>query len=145
MISPELATAAVVVGGIVAAAAYSYLTGNESSVDLDNDGEDELTFEGEMAVAETSEEDTDDEDPTPDSVRAKDGLTDVKGIADTRADALAAEGFTSPKDLYYASDDNLTSVDGIGPYTVDQIREDIGSVDDSGNSPSDEESEQSSS
>jgi hypothetical protein len=31
---------------VVSAAAYSYFTGNEASVDVDNDGESEVTFEG---------------------------------------------------------------------------------------------------
>lgn len=134
--SPEVLAALGAGALVVSAAAYSYLTGNEASVDLDDDGTDEVTFEGdepapstasfeEPSVAEDVEKQA---DPTPDAVSDKEDLTDITGIGDTRASDLMAAGFTTPEDVYYASDENLTDVDGIGSYTVEQIRGDIGSI-----------------
>lgn len=149
MVDPVIAGAAVTAAGIAAAAGYSYFTGNDSSVDTDGDGEAELEFGGGNGVTgcndptedpayaedpapafETTEQP---EDPTPEAVEAKDGLEDVKGVGGTRAEDLADEGFETPADLYYASDENLLDVHGIGDLTVSQIREDIGSVEDEGN------------
>lgn len=69
-------------------------------------------------------------DPTPDAVAEKDGLDDIKGVGPTRANSLADAGFESPEDIYYASDENLEGVHGIGPHAVSQMREDIGSIED---------------
>lgn len=145
MVDPALVAAGGVVATVVAAAAaYSYFTGNESSVDVDDDGNDEVTFGGDEPTApatppveETSvgEDVEEQSDPTPDAVADKEDLSDITGIGDTRASDLMAAGFTTPEDIYYASDANLTDVDGIGDYTVEQIRGDIGSIgDEAGNS-----------
>jgi len=154
MVDPVLVGGAAAVAGVAIAAAYAYLSGEDSSagVDIDNDGEDEVdyTFEGTDSedeehrldgaepdsqpedagsIEDTVSDDVDEQaDPTPEAVQDKSGLTDVKGVGSTRAEALGKAGFSTPEDLYYASDENLTDVDGIGSYTVEQIRDDIGSV-----------------
>lgn len=147
MVDPVIVGGAVAVVGIVAAAAYARLTGDDASagVDVDGDGEDDVsyTFEGseedestfgiEEAGGTSFDTQEPPEDPTPEHVQAKSGLTDVKGIGPTRAEDLGRAGFPNPEDLYYASDENLTAVSGIGDLTVSQIREDIGSVEDEGN------------
>lgn len=138
-IPPEAFALGAVAIVIIGAGAYSYFTGGSASVDLDDR---EVTFEGPESVETPSEDpratDTHGDveqqaDPTPEEVQNKSGLTSVKGIGATRAEALGKAGYPNPEDLYYASDDNLIAVDGIGEYTVEQIREDIGSVDDEGN------------
>lgn len=60
----------------------------------------------------------------------KQDLTNVKGIGPTRADGFREEGFGTPDDLYYATDENLLAIEGIGDLTVRQIREDVGSIED---------------
>lgn len=134
MVDPVVGAAAVGGVAIVSAAAYSYFTGNESSAgaDIDNDGEDEINvdFGGDEATDEEVEEAVErvEQPEAPEHVTEKAGLTDVKGVGPTRAEKLDKAGFPDPSDLYYASDENLTDVDGIGAYTVEQIREDIGSI-----------------
>jgi predicted flap endonuclease-1-like 5' DNA nuclease len=147
----------IIVGGAVgaisvgAAALYAYKTGEsaEASVDLDDDGNDEaaVEFGGDDTVdrAEKSHGDEVESDtaeppnPTPDHVIDKNGLTDIKGIQETRAKNLSLAGFSTPADVYYASDKNLEEVDQIGPYTVEQIREDIGGIGHNPNGESDGE------
>lgn len=58
------------------------------------------------------------------------GLTDITGIGPTKAEALSQEaGISSPADVWYASDDTLLDVTGIGKSVVEQIRGDIGGID----------------
>lgn len=82
-----------------------------SSIDLDNVEEKEDDTQSHHAVG-----------PQLDA----DELTDVKGVGETRAEDLMDAGFVSPNDLYFAKDEDIEAVDGIGPYTVEQIRDDIG-------------------
>jgi predicted flap endonuclease-1-like 5' DNA nuclease len=151
MTDPAIVGGAVAALGIAAAAAYSYLTGNESSagVDFDNDGEDEADFEfgGSDDPENPVNADVDEQsDPTPEAVTEKDGLEAIKGIGETRAATLENDGFETPEDIYYASDDNLLDVTGLGPRAVEYIRDDIGGIDHEGNSgeSSDEETVESS-
>lgn len=144
MVDPLLIGGAVGAAAIGAAAAYSAYTGNDASVsaDVDDDGTDEaeVEFEGaqqpavDKAVEEAKEDDDEDESAenaeAPDVVTEKDDITEVKGVGDTRADDLADEGYETAADLYYASDDNLEAVNGLGPRSVSHIRDDIGSIDD---------------
>lgn len=44
-------------------------------------------------------------------------------LTDAQRDALAAAGFFTPADIRAASDDDLTAVDGIGPATVQRLRD----------------------
>jgi DNA uptake protein ComE-like DNA-binding protein len=67
-----------------------------------------------------------------DNPSEKTDLENVKGIGETRAESFREEGFGTPDDLYYATDENLCEVNGIGDLTVSQIRDDIGSVDEDG-------------
>jgi predicted flap endonuclease-1-like 5' DNA nuclease len=133
------------VGGlsVAAAAIYAYTTGEDASasVDVDDDGTDEasVSFEGKENDPVETDTASAPPNPTPDEVIDKSGLTDIKGIQETRAKNLGMAGFSTPADVYYASDENLEEVDQIGPYTVEQIREDIGSVDDDPNGKSNEE------
>jgi len=71
----------------------------------------------------------DEEDESPNVDIDAEDLVDVKGIAETRAETLRENDFETPKDLYFATDENIEAVDGFGPHVVRQIREDIGSVD----------------
>lgn len=144
---------------LASAAVYSAYTGRTAEVDLDNDGESDVTFgsscsdSNEMTFGASDEEvqravNTDltaatggpsvtedvelQSDPTPENVREiGENLAAIKGIGATRAENLRAAGFETAADLYYAGDENLTAVSGIGQYTVDQIREDIGGLDES--------------
>lgn len=126
--NPAAQAVAVAAAAVVGAGLYSYLTGEDASVDVTGDGEADVEFEGEGEGIGS------DEGPQlPDVVISKDGLGDVKGIGGTRASALADAGFETAEDLYFATDEALEAVDGIGSYTVGQIREDIGSADDEGN------------
>lgn len=142
---PEAIAAGVGAVAIGAAAAYSYFTGESTSaeVDLDDDGNDEIDVEfggdenDEVAKGEPAEV----QNPTPDEVLDKSGLTDVKGIQATRAENLRDAGYSEPADLYYASDENLEEVKQIGPYTVEQIRDDIGGIDHDPNGKSNETAE----
>lgn len=104
MVDP-IAVGAVVVVAIAAVGAYAAYSGGEGSVevDADSDGEPELTVDF--------------------GTRS---LTDVKGVGETRAVALVNAGFGTVEDVYRASDEELEAVDGIGAYTVEQIRSDIG-------------------
>lgn len=158
MVDPVLVGGAVAAAGVVVAAAYAYLSGDDASagVDVDGDGEDDVsyTFEGNDSEQESTfgiEEaggTSLDEEPlsyqaAPEEVRdIGTNLAEVTGIGDTRADDLKKAGFHNASDLYFASDEELKSVSGIGDLTVSQIRGDIGSVEDeaAGNSSDTDES-----
>jgi len=161
MVDPVLVGGAVAAAGVVVAAAYAYLSGDDASagVDVDGDGEDDVsyTFEGndseqestfgisggsaEPSVESSSSEadeveaggtsmDSTTFEAAPDEVRdIGTDLAQVTGIGDTRADDLKKAGFHNASDLYFASDEELTEVSGIGDLTVSQIRGDIGGVD----------------
>jgi len=124
--NPEVVAIGGTILAIVGAAAYSHFTGNEASVDTDGDGEPELTFEGDEPENDYETE------PTTTAVGPDldaEELEDVTGIGPTRAATFEDNGYVTPEDLYYASDDNLLDVDGIGPRALGQIRGDIGGVD----------------
>jgi predicted flap endonuclease-1-like 5' DNA nuclease len=140
MVEP-IVGAAVVTAGTVAVAAYAnYRSGSgeeddETESRLDSATPKQMDDAGDIADTYDMEEDTvsDDveqqADPTPDAVTEKSGLTDIKGIGPARAEDIGKAGFSDPEDIYYASDENLTDIKGIGPHAVEQMREDIGSVD----------------
>jgi len=66
----------------------------------------------------------------PEDVRAVgQTLSDITGLGETRADDLKKAGFHTASDIYFAADEDLTAVSGIGDLTVSQIRGDIGGVD----------------
>jgi len=115
MVDPVIVGGAVTAAGIAAAAGYAYFTGNDASagVDIDNDGEDEADFEFEggkesnikvgdkradgipHAIEVGGETKTPHQvDPTPEVVEEKDGLTDIKGIGPSRAEAIGKAGFS---------------------------------------------------
>ncbi len=90
---------------------------------------------GEDSIEMSDEDDESDnrkENEVNDNPSGKTDLTNVKGIGETRAESFREEGFETPDDLYYATDENLCEVNGIGDLTVSQIRDDIGSVDEDG-------------
>lgn len=135
MPDPALIGGAIAAVAIISAGAYAAFSGNSASVDVDSDGEDEVKF----GTAETPEDDPR-EDESENQYTATEAdpstlpedepdVTNVKGVGETRANALSDEGIETAADLYYASDSTLTDVDGIGKYTVSQIREDIGGID----------------
>ena len=135
---------------LVAAAGYSHLTGNEASVDYDDDGTDEVTFGGDEpaqpsgAQIETSSTDPAYEEATAstDSVEMPlkevreigDNLTEITGIGNVRAEKFTEAGFRRAEDIWFASDSSLTDVEGIGSAAVSQIREEIGGIDYEGSS-----------
>jgi hypothetical protein len=99
----------------------------------------ESETEDDISEDETTVEDVENEtDPTPDEVAERENLADVNGIGPQRAEWLRGEGYETPADLYYATDENLEAVHGFGPKAVGHIRDDIGGVDmdesDAGNS-----------
>lgn len=149
MVDPVLVGGVTAVAGVIVAATYSYLSGEDSSagVDVDEDGENEaeFTFEGnEDATADVAELPS--YQLAPKDVRhIGTSLVDIKGIGPTRADALNKADLHTASDLYFASDEDLKEVNGIGDLTVSQIREDIGSVEGSESSVSDGDGEASSS
>lgn len=110
----------------------SFLSFGTDDVTSSDEDWDDYTYEAEDdAVEEEVEEDDTDIDvsiePIPDHVIEVESVSDIKGIGSTRASELDSAGFATPADVYFADDEELAEVDGIGPYTVDQIREDIGS------------------
>ena len=124
---------------LASAAAYSYFTGNKASVDVDNDGESEVTFEGEdrgkSNVAETSDEDPRmspkeavEKNPSAEelfNVTEKvegETLLDVKGIGPTLVEQLEENNIYNTDDLLDATDDELLEVSGIGPSKLETIR-----------------------
>jgi predicted flap endonuclease-1-like 5' DNA nuclease len=138
MVEAILAT----VGGIVTvvSAGYVYLKrGGTVSADTDGDGdsdfyasEDEVQtpspptqYEAEAFIEEVE----DDSGPLPEVVREKADLTAIKGIGPTRARDLREVDIDTPQDVYYASDETLLDISGIGETTIDQIRSDIGGID----------------
>jgi len=142
---PEAIAAGVGIATVAAGALYSYLSGESTSVsvDVDDDGTDEATvdFGDDEQEAEKPNNLNGNvaNNPTPDEVLDKEGLTDVKGIQETRAENLREAGYDTPADLYYTTDENLEKVKQIGPYTVEQIRDDIGGIDYNPNGESDGE------
>lgn len=130
-------TVSTIVVCIAAAAIYSYVSGDDSSlsVDPDNDGEDEfdVSFSGgnEELLDQTVDfsDELDDLNTVPAAVVDAE-LTDITGVGETRAEALAEAGFESATDVYMADDEELLDVHGIGPRALSQIRNDIGSADD---------------
>lgn len=122
--------------------AYLYLKGGgsdgENTVQGDYESEKHVKSLDEALSEEDDDGDVtgatvvDDELVTEDDVNpsGKTDLENVKGIGPTRAESFREEGFGTPDDLYFATDENLCEVNGIGDLTVSQIREDIGSVDD---------------
>lgn len=148
MVDPLIIGGIVAGAGVAAAAGYAHLSGNSASatVDVDDDGTDEASIEFEGDAGEDPNppltdpegmEDGSQEDPIPEAVEEKSGLTDITGIGPTRAENLGKAGFSNPEDIYFASDSNLTGVHGIGPTAVEQMRDDIGGVDEEGNESND--------
>ena len=129
--NPIVLTAATAIGVLVAAAAYSYFTGNEASVDVDSDGESDVTFGGEKDQDMSNVSETPDEDPrekTENSTAEEVfdiGLTDVKGVGPSLAEELNNNGITTIADLRDATDDELLDVSGIGPSKLETIRNDL--------------------
>jgi hypothetical protein len=136
MVDSQLIAIGGTVATVVAGAAYAYISGNDASVDIDDDGDDEITFEGSDEISMPSDENKlFDEDDIADAVdeNVPDGaVEDVTGIGPTKGQNLRNADFETAADLYYASDENITDVDGIGSGVLEQIRNDIGSVDESG-------------
>ena len=135
----------IVVGGavtLVSLAATAYLVfrrggGNVENVQLTDDTADKVSEAVEagkdfgVSASETIEEGVEFANEVEDvvnDVTGKNDLTNVKGIGPTRAASFREEGFENPDDLYYATDEKLTAVEGIGDLTVSQIRDDIGTA-----------------
>ena len=114
-----------------------YSVDKEYFTTVDEDGtEHVVTTNGEVIVFDGVDEPDNgiitENNNVDDNPSGKTDLTNVKGIGETRAESFREEGFGTPDDLYYATDENLCEVNGIGDLTVSQIRDDIGSVDEDG-------------
>jgi len=57
-------------------------------------------------------------------------LASIRGIGPNRADTFREAGFDTATDLWFASDERILDVYGIGDRALTQIRSDIGSFDD---------------
>jgi len=135
---------------LASAAVYSYFTGNKASVDVDNDGEDEVTFGGEDKEIEMVQsidggfpKRVDDDEPatSPEEAVEKNSsaeevfnatektegetLLDVKGVGPSLGQTLEQNGIYNADDLREASDDELLEVSGIGPSKLKTIRNDL--------------------
>lgn len=65
-----------------------------------------------------------DEAPTPVTEAAQPEWDDIKGLTEAQVDALQVAGFETPDDIRQAEGDidDLNEINGIGPATVDNIR-----------------------
>lgn len=118
----EIAAAVTALAAAAGAYAYRKRGGSEPDHDVAAPG-DECEVED---SADPIEHTVTVEPDVPDVVTEKNGLTDIKGIGATRAEAIGKAGFSDPEDVYFATDEELTDIEGIGEYTVEQIRDDIG-------------------
>jgi len=148
-VPPEFVAAGGIALTTISAAAYAYFSGNEASVDVDDDGNDDVTFGGDQTAADTdtaavadndatdSEGDTDeeaagDEPQLPDYLSEYDGTTAITGIGPTYAKRLRQNhDISTPTEVYLATDEELMDAKGVGERTIEQIRDDIGSVESS--------------
>lgn len=135
--TPEVVGGAIVALGAAGSAAYAVYKGRGASVDVDDDGTDEVTIEpapepcesmADQTMQNGDENDDGGEDDEP-SFEADD-LTDVTGVAEARAEKLNDAGIDTVLDLYEADDETITSIDGMGDHALGQIRDDIGSDED---------------
>lgn len=145
MVDPTIIVgAAVAVGSVAIAAGYAYFSGNSvsTSVDVDGDGDDDasFTFEGSTDPAVEQPTTNSNGQGSPRYQSAPEDVTNigtaleqVTGIGTTRKDDLQKADFHTASDLYFASDEELIDVNGIGELTVSQIRGDIGSIEGEGN------------
>jgi len=118
--NPTVIAVGTAVLALASAAAYSYFTGNEASVDVDNDGEDEVTFGG-------SQNDVEAKQIAKDLVNEDAGiaLENVSSIGPSLAKTLRDNGITTTDDLREATDDELLELNGIGPSKLETIRNDL--------------------
>ena len=115
---------------VVSAAAYSYFTGNKASVDVDNDGKDEVTFEGEENPRMSPEEAVETNSSAEEVFNATEkvegeALLDVKGVGPSLGQTLEQNDIYNADDLRDATDDELLEVSGIGPSKLKTIRNDL--------------------
>jgi predicted flap endonuclease-1-like 5' DNA nuclease len=114
------------VAAVAGGAIYTYFTGNTSSVDVDDDGNDDVTFEGENEAADEEVAEVIDSGTPPIYTDLPVGLEGIKGIGPTRAETLRNAGYVEPADVAKAPDEDLRSLHGFGEHAVQQIRDDIG-------------------
>jgi hypothetical protein len=123
-----LAGAGASVAIAVVAYVYHRVTGEPVQVDVDQDGEDDIELEeGEPFESEPVEETIDYASEAAQEIGGE--LAKVKGLGETKAEALVEAGFEVAEDLYFADDEELLDVTGIGETTVERIREHIGGSD----------------
>jgi large subunit ribosomal protein L32e len=79
-------------------------------------------LEPEESEADDTEEDEDEEDDIEE-------LTDISGVGDSKADALADAGYDSVDKVRGASQDELADVDGVGMALAARIKADVGDLD----------------
>jgi len=100
------------------------------------DVDDEADAEVEEAEAEESDDEDDedetDEDEADDDIDFDpdeyDELTDISGVGEAKAEALAAAGYETVEDVRIAEQDELTEVDSIGNALAARIKADVGGL-----------------
>lgn len=133
-LSPEVLGAVAI--AVIGAGYYAYhrVTGERVEADIDQDGETDFVLE-EHDGSEGEDHATNEVVAVASETAQEVGgeLAQVKGVGETRAEKFIDAGFETASDLYFASDEDLTSVNGIGEATVEMIREDLGRPEDNPN------------
>jgi len=103
----------------------------EPDLDVDTDAEvHEADDGGDVDEEDESEPEPEDEAATDDepSLSDYDGLTDISGVGETKADALRAAGYDTVQKVAAASQDDLASVEDIGHALAARIKADVGGL-----------------
>ena len=96
----------------------------------DNEDEEVAFEEDEQDVEEEeafTEEDAAEADEAEDEEELED-LTDISGVGESKADALADAGYETVDDVRVASQDDLAEVDGVGMALAARIKADVGDL-----------------
>lgn len=145
-IDPAVAGGAVVTASVaVAAAVRHYRKGGTVEADVDGDGDAEFTMSSPSNDVSTETysgatdpfQSTQPTSPTPERVTDIGGdLAQITGVGPSRAEDLKGAGFETASDVYYAADENILAINGIGDHALGLIRDDIGGIDYQGNGES---------
>ena len=75
------------------------------------------------------EDETVEDDEDEDEAEEIEELTDISGVGDSKAEALADAGFDTVDDVRGASQDDLAEVNGVGMALAARIKADVGDLD----------------
>ncbi|MEF8785629.1 MAG: 50S ribosomal protein L32e [Haloarculaceae archaeon] len=92
--------------------------------DDEQDVDEEEAFSEEEAT-ESTEEDVEADAESDEEIAE---LTDISGVGDSKADALADAGYETVDDIRVASQDDLADVDGVGMALAARIKADVGDL-----------------